>query len=185
MLGTPCSACWEQRTAIRRGFPNLILSISTVRVLQSTFLSEPAPLLPGGTACQIGRRNQPSYFAPAAARIDIGSSASKCSVWLRISQASRTISSLGREEEMSRRYGNCHHNSFRLDNCFTQKPRRMLIGGRWVEAESGRTLSVINPATEEEICTVPAGRRKTSMQRLRRRELPWKSIRPSHGFWRL
>jgi len=40
---------------------------------------------------------------------------------------------------------------------FTQKPRRMLIGGRWVEAKSGKTLRVINPATGEEICTVPAG----------------------------
>src|ERR1700677_3281344 len=40
---------------------------------------------------------------------------------------------------------------------FIQKARRMLIGGRWVEAHSGKTLPVINPATGESICTVPAG----------------------------
>jgi phenylacetaldehyde dehydrogenase len=40
---------------------------------------------------------------------------------------------------------------------FIQKARRMLIGGRWVEAQSGKTLPVINPATGESICTVPAG----------------------------
>ena len=39
---------------------------------------------------------------------------------------------------------------------FIQKGRRMLIGGRWVEAQSGKTLSVINPATGDQICTVPA-----------------------------
>jgi phenylacetaldehyde dehydrogenase len=39
---------------------------------------------------------------------------------------------------------------------FIQKGRRMLIGGRWAEAQSGKTLSVINPATGDQICTVPA-----------------------------
>ena len=37
-----------------------------------------------------------------------------------------------------------------------QKPRRMLINGRWVEAESGGTFSTYNPATGEAICNVPA-----------------------------
>ncbi len=32
-----------------------------------------------------------------------------------------------------------------------QAPRRLFIGGKWVEAESGKTFPVLNPATEEEI----------------------------------
>ena len=40
---------------------------------------------------------------------------------------------------------------------FIQKERRMLIGGHWVGAQSEKTLPVINPATGESICTVPAG----------------------------
>jgi phenylacetaldehyde dehydrogenase len=39
---------------------------------------------------------------------------------------------------------------------FIRNSRRMLIGGRWVEAQSGKSLPVINPATAETICTVPA-----------------------------
>lgn len=67
---------------------------------------------------------------------------------------------------------------------FTQKPRRMLIGGRWVEAESGRTLSVINPATEQEICTVPAGQAEdinaaVEAARAALEEGPWKRFRPA------
>jgi succinate-semialdehyde dehydrogenase/glutarate-semialdehyde dehydrogenase len=37
--------------------------------------------------------------------------------------------------------------------------RKMFIDGKWVEAESGRTLGVINPATEEVICDVAYGGR--------------------------
>lgn len=33
-------------------------------------------------------------------------------------------------------------------------PKRLLIGGRWVEAASGRTFEVINPATEALLCHV-------------------------------
>jgi len=40
---------------------------------------------------------------------------------------------------------------------FLKSAKKMLIGGRWVEALAGRTLPVINPATEETIATVPAG----------------------------
>ncbi len=34
---------------------------------------------------------------------------------------------------------------------------KMWIGGKWVEAESGKTFTVVNPATEEEIAQVPLG----------------------------
>ena len=34
---------------------------------------------------------------------------------------------------------------------------KMWIGGKWVDAESGRTYPVFNPATEEEIAQVPLG----------------------------
>jgi phenylacetaldehyde dehydrogenase len=43
---------------------------------------------------------------------------------------------------------------------FIQSGRQMLIGGRWVDAISGKTLPVVNPATGEEICTVPAGQKE-------------------------
>ena len=34
---------------------------------------------------------------------------------------------------------------------------KMWIGGKWVEAESGKTYAVVNPATEQEIASVPLG----------------------------
>ena len=34
---------------------------------------------------------------------------------------------------------------------------RMLIGGQWVDAAGGQTLTVLNPASEEVIATVAAG----------------------------
>ncbi|NMF99536.1 aldehyde dehydrogenase family protein [Aromatoleum toluolicum] len=38
-----------------------------------------------------------------------------------------------------------------------KRDHRMLVGGLWVDSGSGRTLDVINPATEEVISRVPAG----------------------------
>ncbi|MBS0346814.1 MAG: aldehyde dehydrogenase family protein [Proteobacteria bacterium] len=40
---------------------------------------------------------------------------------------------------------------------FLAAPRKMLIGGEWVEALSGTTLPVIDPASGEAFCHVPAG----------------------------
>jgi phenylacetaldehyde dehydrogenase len=40
---------------------------------------------------------------------------------------------------------------------FLQSRHRMLIDGAWVDAQSGATLAVFDPATEEQIATVPAG----------------------------
>ena len=34
---------------------------------------------------------------------------------------------------------------------------KMWIGGKWVDAESGKTYPVFNPATEEEIAQLPLG----------------------------
>ncbi len=39
---------------------------------------------------------------------------------------------------------------------FLKKPHRLLIGGAWVDAVSGETIDVFNPATEEKIATVAA-----------------------------
>src|SRR5579862_3649653 len=38
--------------------------------------------------------------------------------------------------------------------------KKMYIDGKWCDAENGRTLGVINPATEEVICDVAYGGRK-------------------------
>jgi phenylacetaldehyde dehydrogenase len=40
---------------------------------------------------------------------------------------------------------------------FLAKKHRMLIGGKWVEAKSGKTFEVEDPATQEIIAHVPAG----------------------------
>ncbi len=40
---------------------------------------------------------------------------------------------------------------------FLARPRRMLIGAEWQEAASGETLPVIDPASGETFCHVPAG----------------------------
>jgi phenylacetaldehyde dehydrogenase len=37
------------------------------------------------------------------------------------------------------------------------KEYKMWIGGKWVNAESGKTYTVVNPATEEEIAKLPLG----------------------------
>ena len=41
----------------------------------------------------------------------------------------------------------------------TASLKRMFIDGRWCEADSGRTLGVINPATEEVITEIAYGGR--------------------------
>ena len=37
----------------------------------------------------------------------------------------------------------------------SMKSARMLIGGKWVDAESAETFAAINPATEEEVARLP------------------------------
>ena len=40
---------------------------------------------------------------------------------------------------------------------FLKTPKRMLIGGNWVEAVSGKTFPVYNPATGEVLAHVAEG----------------------------
>jgi phenylacetaldehyde dehydrogenase len=40
---------------------------------------------------------------------------------------------------------------------FLSKPKRMLVNGKWVEAQTGKTFSVENPATGDVIAQVPDG----------------------------
>src|SRR5438093_800803 len=74
-----------------------------------------------------------------------------------------------------------------------QKPRRMLINGQWVAAESGQTFPTYNPATGEVICEVPAGD-KTDIDRAVKAARaafgsgPWRSMTPSERgklLWKL
>src|ERR1041384_159024 len=48
----------------------------------------------------------------------------------------------------------------------TATSRRMYIDGRWCEADSGRTLGVINPATEEVLAEVAYGGRAETRRAL-------------------
>ena len=40
------------------------------------------------------------------------------------------------------------------------KPKKLLIDGKWVEAKSGKTFAVVNPATEEVLCHVAKAAKK-------------------------
>ena len=37
------------------------------------------------------------------------------------------------------------------------KECKMFIGGRWMNAESGKTFTTVNPATQEELARIPLG----------------------------
>jgi len=45
-------------------------------------------------------------------------------------------------------------------NKFLATPRKMLIDGQWVEAASGRSFAVYDPATGEVIASVPEGEKE-------------------------
>ncbi len=47
-----------------------------------------------------------------------------------------------------------HPNSPKAEGFLKGGPRKLLIGGKWVAAKSGKTFETINPATEEVIATV-------------------------------
>lgn len=40
---------------------------------------------------------------------------------------------------------------------FLRRPKRLLIGGKWVAAKSGKTFETINPANEEVLALIPEG----------------------------
>jgi len=69
-------------------------------------------------------------------------------------------------------------------NQFLSIPRKMLIGGQWVEAASGKTWPVYNPATGQVIAHVAAGETEDvnrAVQAARRAfdSGPWRSMSPS------
>ena len=51
---------------------------------------------------------------------------------------------------------------------FVSSERRMLVGGDWVDAASGKTFEVFNPATGEVLATSPRAIPRTSTARSRR-----------------
>ncbi len=63
------------------------------------------------------------------------------------------------------------------------KPKRMLIGGRWVDAASGRTFETHNPATGELLATVAEGDKEDidrAVAAARRAfEGPWSKVKPN------
>ncbi|WP_414899875.1 aldehyde dehydrogenase family protein [Sphingomonas flavalba] len=67
---------------------------------------------------------------------------------------------------------------------FVSGPGKMLIDGQWVDSESGRTLSVTDPATGLAITTVPAGTAgdvDRAVKAARRAfEGAWSALRPVH-----
>ena len=65
--------------------------------------------------------------------------------------------------------------------------KRMCINGQWVEADSGKTLEVINPATEEPIAAVAYGGRGETRRAIEaahaampawRKKTPWERASP-------
>jgi phenylacetaldehyde dehydrogenase len=76
---------------------------------------------------------------------------------------------------------------------FLAKPHRMLIDGKWVEAQSGKTFDVEDPATQEVIARVPAGEkadidRAVAAARKAFEQGPWSRMAPNERarlVWRL
>ncbi len=74
---------------------------------------------------------------------------------------------------------------------FVAVPRKMLIGGQWVEAASGKTFPTYNPATGEALADVAEGDKEDIDRAVRaaRQAFPaWSSLPPalrSKMLWRL
>lgn len=76
---------------------------------------------------------------------------------------------------------------------FLSQPKRLLIGGEWVSAASGRTFPVIDPATGETIDQVPEGDREDVDRAVRAARTafdagPWTVMTPSERgrmIWRI
>ena len=76
---------------------------------------------------------------------------------------------------------------------FLAKPHKLLIDGKWVDARSGKTFAVEDPATEEKIADVPAGDKAdidlaVAAARRAFETGPWSRISPaerSRLVWRL
>src|SRR5258708_14302383 len=66
-------------------------------------------------------------------------------------------------------------------NAFLATPRKMLINGQWVEAASGRSFAVYDPATGEVIASVPEGEKEDIDRAVRAARTafasgPWRSM---------
>ncbi len=75
---------------------------------------------------------------------------------------------------------------------FVAQPRKMLIGGEWVEAASGKTFATYNPATGDVLAEVAEGDREDIDRAVRAAraafEGPWSRMSPSERgklIWRL
>src|SRR5579864_8503607 len=76
---------------------------------------------------------------------------------------------------------------------YLAKPRRLLIGGKWVEASSGKTFATLNPATGEVLAQVAEGDREDIDRAVAAARAafdggPWSKIAPADRgllIWRL
>ncbi|HVB87625.1 MAG TPA: aldehyde dehydrogenase family protein [Candidatus Dormibacteraeota bacterium] len=76
---------------------------------------------------------------------------------------------------------------------YVAKPRKMLIGGKWVDAASGKTFPTYNPATGEVLAQVAEGdkediNRAVAAARAAFEKGPWRDITPSERgrvIWKL
>ncbi len=76
---------------------------------------------------------------------------------------------------------------------FLSRPRQLLINGRWVDAASGKTFEVVNPATGETVGRVAEGEREDIERAVRAareafEDSPWTKMTPSERgrlLWRL
>src|ERR1700683_4716035 len=78
-------------------------------------------------------------------------------------------------------------------SAFVVKPRKMLIGGKWVDAASGKTFETYNPATGQILARVAEGDREdvdVAVKAARRafESGPWPEMSPSERgrlLWKL
>jgi phenylacetaldehyde dehydrogenase len=76
---------------------------------------------------------------------------------------------------------------------FLAEPRKMLIGGKWVEAASGKTFATVNPATGEALAEVAEGDREDVDRAVKAARAafdtgPWRRMTPSErgrAIWKL
>ena len=76
---------------------------------------------------------------------------------------------------------------------FLSKPRKLLIGGKWVDAASGKTFATLNPATEDVLAQVAEGDsadidKAVKCARLAFEDGPWRRMTPSERgklIWKL
>jgi phenylacetaldehyde dehydrogenase len=76
---------------------------------------------------------------------------------------------------------------------FLTRPKKLLIGGKWVDAASGKTFATLNPATEETLAQVAEGDstdidKSVKSARMAFEDGPWRRMTPSERgkmIWKL